>query len=253
VLVLCYHAISDSWPDPLAVDAGRLDAQLERLLRRGWHATTFSDAVTAPPAPRTLAVTFDDGFRSVIRFALPVLTRLGIPGTVFVPSAFVDDGRPFAWPQIDRWLGTDHESELEGMSWGELAELRDGGWEIGSHSASHPRLTALADAPLTSELRASKAAIERGVGCRCRSIAYPYADVDARVAAAARAAGYEAGAALLPLRHEGDRLRYPRVPVFATETGVRHRLHVTRTVRRLQATRAWPAVRRAGRRLARES
>jgi peptidoglycan/xylan/chitin deacetylase (PgdA/CDA1 family) len=248
VLVLCYHGISADWPDPLAVDAERLRSQVETLLRRDWRAAAFTDAVTAPPHPRTLAVTFDDALRSVARLALPVLRELGVPATVFVPTGFVDGGRPFAWPETEHWLATQHAGELEGMSWAELAGLREAGWEIGSHSVTHARLTALDDESLARELRESKAAIDARAG-PCRAVAYPYSDFDDRVVAAAAAAGYEAGAAVLPVPRRGDRLRFPRVPVFSTETRLTHRLHVTRPMRRLQATRPWYALRRGAARV----
>jgi peptidoglycan/xylan/chitin deacetylase (PgdA/CDA1 family) len=236
--------VSESWRDPLAVEPARLRAQVAALLRRGWRATTFAEAVTAPRHPRALAVTFDDALRSVLLLGLPVLRELEVPATVFVPTGFVEGGRPFAWPESEHWLDTEHAGELDGMSWAELAELREAGWEVGSHSVSHARLTELGGERLRRELRDSREAIERRVG-PCRSIAYPYSDVDDRVAASARAAGYEAGAAVLPVRHGGDRLRFPRVPVLATESALAHRLHVSRPVRRLQATRPWPAVQRA--------
>jgi peptidoglycan/xylan/chitin deacetylase (PgdA/CDA1 family) len=245
VLVLCYHGISDSWPDVVAVGPQRLRDQLARLLRRGWQPATFTEAVLAPPAARTLAVTFDDGLRSVHALALPVLRDLGVVATAFVPAGLVDRGRPFAWAGTERWLGTPHEHELEGMSWHQLGELQAAGWEVGSHSSTHPRLTELDDERLARELRESKAEIERRLDAPCRSIAYPYSDVDDRVAAAARAAGYDAGAVVLPGHPAGDPLRFARVPIVATETQVGHRLHLTRVVRRLQATRGWPRVRRA--------
>jgi peptidoglycan/xylan/chitin deacetylase (PgdA/CDA1 family) len=251
VLVLCYHGISATWPDPLAVAPDRLRSQLARLLRRDWRATTFSEAV-ARPGGRTLAVTFDDGLRSVFRHALPVLRELGIPATVFTPTGFVERGAPFAWPEIEHWLGGEHEHELEGMSWEELAELREAGWEVGSHSVSHARLTGLDDEALAAELRGSREAIEARLG-PCRSVAYPYSDVDDRVADAARAAGYEAGAAVLPARARDDPLRVPRVPVLAGEGALAHRLHLSRPARRLQATRPWPALQRAARAVSRAS
>jgi peptidoglycan/xylan/chitin deacetylase (PgdA/CDA1 family) len=252
-LVLCYHGVSETWPDPLAIHPERLGSQVDRLLRRGWRPATFTEAALAPLTRRTLSVTFDDGLRSVLRLGLPVLRELGVPGTVFVPTGLVDRGRPFTWPEVERWLGSEHEGELDGLSWDELAELRDAGWEVGSHSASHARLTGLGDARLAAELRDSKRAIETRLGVRCRSIAYPYSDVDDRVRAAAAAAGYEAGAAVLPVRHRRDHRRFPRVPVLATESDWGHRLHVSRAVRRLQATRAWPAVQRAARIVKRET
>src|SRR5205807_6269636 len=65
VLVLCYHAISESWSSDLAVSPDLLEAQIRLLLGRGYRGATFYEAVTAPPAARTLAVTFVDGYRSV--------------------------------------------------------------------------------------------------------------------------------------------------------------------------------------------
>lgn len=251
VLVLCYHGVSDTWPSPLAIPPERLRWQVGRLLRKGWRAATFAGAVTAPPHPRTLAVTFDDAFCSVVRLGLPVLRELGVPATAFVPTGFVGGGRPFTWPETEHWVGTPHEGEVEGMSWDDLAKLRDAGWEVGSHSVSHAHLTALGDEALAGELSGSRRAIEERLGT-CRSVAYPYADVDDRVVAAARAAGYEAGAVVLPLRRSRDRLRVPRVPMPPTETAIGHRLHVSRAMRRLQETRPWPAVQRAKRAVTRE-
>jgi peptidoglycan/xylan/chitin deacetylase (PgdA/CDA1 family) len=240
LLVLCYHAVSSNWPELVAIEPAKLQAQVERLLRRGWTPTTFTEAMVAPPGRKTLAVTFDDAFLSTVRLAAPVLDRLGVPATIFVPTAFPDSGRPLSWPHLDRWLNTPYEPELESASWAGLTSLREAGWEIGSHTVSHPRLTELGAADLDSELRDSKAEIERHVGERCRSIAYPYGDVDDRVARAAQACGYEAGAALLPGRHSHDRLRFPRVFIPSREPDVLHRLHLRRTVRRLQSRAIWP-------------
>jgi peptidoglycan/xylan/chitin deacetylase (PgdA/CDA1 family) len=243
--VLCYHAVSSGWPELIAIDPARLQAQVERLLRRGWLATTFTEAVIAPPARKTLSVTFDDAFLSTCQLAAPILGRLGVPATIFVPTAFPSSGRPLSWAHIDRWLGTPYESELEPASWEDLAALRDAGWEIGSHSASHPHLTELAPEDLDAQLRSSKAEIEHRIGERCRSIAYPYGDVDDRVAGAAKASGYEAGAAVLPVRHGHDRLRFPRVLISSSESEALQRLHQRRPVRWLQSSPIWPGVQRS--------
>lgn len=239
-LVLCYHSVSERWPELLAVQPRRFEAQVSWLLNRGWAATTFTEAVVSPPARKTLAITFDDGFASVFRLAGPILRRLRVPGTVFVPTEFPDSGRPLAWPHIDRWLGTPHETELAPASWAELAALADAGWEIGSHTVTHPRLGELEPDRLEVELRSSKAEIEDRLGGRCHAIAYPYGDVNERVASAAEEAGYEAGGVLLPARHGRDRLRYPRVFVSSAEGNELRRRHLSRSFRWLQSTAVWP-------------
>src|SRR3954454_15651092 len=144
-LVLAYHAVSETWPADLSVTPERLDAQLRLLTRHGYRGATMYDAASRPAGGKTIAVTFDDGYRSVLTLALPILRRYGIPGTIFVPTAFIGTGQPMRWPGIDRWCGGRHEPELLPMTWAEVEMLADAGWEVGSHTHSHPRLTQVDD------------------------------------------------------------------------------------------------------------
>ena len=228
--MLCYHAVSDRWPSPLAVTSEQLDRQLSHLVQRGYRGATFDRAVASPPTSRTVAVTFDDGYRSVLTHALPVLKRLGLPGTVFVPTDFVGRDEPMSWPGIDDWIGGPYENELLGMSWDELGALHDAGWEIGSHTCSHPRLSRLDDAALLRELRDSRAVCEARLGS-CRTLALPYGDGDARVLAAAEEAGYSAVAGLPAFGMAG--VGWPRVGVYAADRPRRFRVKVAWPVRRM--------------------
>jgi peptidoglycan/xylan/chitin deacetylase (PgdA/CDA1 family) len=234
LLVLCYHALSERWPAALSTTPERFEEQLELLLRRGYTPTTFS-IEERPPAGRTMAVTFDDAYRSVLELAHPIMERLGVPGTVFAPSDWVGRDEPMTWDGIDQWLGGPHEQELLCLGWPELRDLAGGGWEIGSHTCSHPHLTTLGDDDLRRELEQSRAACEEGMGRPIRSIAYPYGDVDERVVEATRAAGYELGAAL-PKRHGSrDPLNWPRVGVYNRDDLRRFKLKVSPLVRRLRS------------------
>jgi len=249
VLVLCYHGVSERWPARLSVTPARLDEQIRLLLARGYRGATFSEAITAPPARRTFAITFDDAYRSVHAEALPVMSALGVPGTVFVPTALVGTEAPMSWPGIDEWLGGPYESELVGMSWDEIATLADTGWEVGSHTRSHPRLTELGDEQLAAELEGSRADFEQRLGRPCGSLAYPYGNVDERVEAAAAAAGYATAAGLPFQRHEPpERLRWPREGIFIYDDLRKFRRKVSPTLRRLRGSRLWPALDRIRRR-----
>jgi len=234
VLVLCYHAVSDGWPSPLAVTPERLERQLTALIRRGYRGATFEQAATAPPSSRTLAVTFDDGYLSVLTAARPVLDRLGLPATVFVPTDFVGADGPMRWPGIDEWVGGAHEHELVGMSWEQLGSLRDAGWEIASHTCSHPHLSRLGDAALAHELRESRRVCEDRLGS-CRTLALPYGDGDGRVLAAAHDAGYAAVAGL-PGRGTPS-AGWQRVGVYPADGRWRFAVKVARPVRRLRASK----------------
>jgi peptidoglycan/xylan/chitin deacetylase (PgdA/CDA1 family) len=249
VLVLCYHALSDRWPAALSTTPARFEAQLRLLLERGYRPATFEQAVTAPPAERTFAVTFDDAYRSVLERAYPLMERLGVPGSVFVPTDWAGRAAPMAWDGIDQWLGGEHERELLCLGWEDLRGLAAAGWEVGSHTCSHPRLTTLDDGRLDDELTRSRAACEAGMGAPCRSIAYPYGDVDARVVAATRAAGYAVAAALPRRLGSTDPLDWPRVGVYHADDLRRFKLKVSPSLRRVRSSRAWAAALDARRRL----
>src|SRR5690242_13950335 len=106
LLVLCYHAVSERWPAPLSVAPELLTDQVGLLLRRGYRGVTFTGAVTERPTGKRLVVTFDDGYRSVVTRAKPLLDELGVPGTIFVATDYIGSDTPMSWSGIEQWLGT---------------------------------------------------------------------------------------------------------------------------------------------------
>jgi peptidoglycan/xylan/chitin deacetylase (PgdA/CDA1 family) len=159
-------------------------------------------------------VTFDDAEPSVLRLALPVLAELGFPGTVFVP--------------VDQ-VGA-------AMSWDDLSDLAEAGWEIGSHTLSHARLIELDEAELERELRGSREAIEDALGLPCRSIAYPYGEVNAPVRAAAVRSGYTAGCTTDGTLSVDDPLVFPRVGIDGRDTLLTFRAKTSRAGRASRAS-----------------
>lgn len=236
-IVLCYHGISSEWDSALAVTPERLAAQLGHMAHQGYRGVTFEEAVLGTEPGRFVAVTFDDGYRSVFDLAPPILERFGMPGTVFLPTAYVDGERPMSWPEIDIWIGTPHEHELLPMSWEQARSLAQAGWEIGAHSVSHPHLTELGDERLAAELLDSRLHCERMMGTACRTFAYPYGDHDDRVAAAASAAGYTA-ACTLQLEAATNPLKWPRIDLYELDRPRRFRRKVSPSMRRLQISPA---------------
>lgn len=234
VLVLAYHAVSPDWPAALAVVPERLDAQLCLLVSRGYEGATVHDAVHAPTAPRTLAVSFDDAYRSVLDLAFPILERYGLPGTVFVPTDFPDRDGPMSWPGIDRWLHREHEHELRCLSWSQLRVLADAGWEIGAHGCSHCDLTQLPDDELERELRRTRERCEDELQRPCRSLAYPYGAHDLRVVEAARKQGFTTGCTVTGALSSVDPLTWPRIGVWRGDGRWSFRAKTSPQTRRLR-------------------
>jgi len=226
-LVLCYHAVSDTWHHMLSVRAADLERQLRLLIGRGYRPVSALEAVSGQG--KLLHVTFDDAFTSIAS-ALPVLERTGARATVFVCTGYADDGRPLGVPELADELAARPE-ELRTMTWDELRSLAERGLEIGSHTVSHPHLTALSDAELEHELRSSKQRLEDELGAPCRVFAYPFGDCDDRVRTAARAAGYEAAFGLPGDAAWRDRFDVFRVGVWHGESPRRVALKANPLVR----------------------
>jgi peptidoglycan/xylan/chitin deacetylase (PgdA/CDA1 family) len=200
LMVLCYHAVSRDWDCLLAVHPDELEHQISAVLRRGYRPKTLSGAMSAPGSGRTLVVTFDDAYRSVLTEGLPVLSSLEVPATVFAPTDVVATGGLMtdSIPILADWVGSDEEMRC--MGWEELRGLADVGWEIGSHTCSHPNLAEIEREVAAAELSRSRQACEEGMRQPCRSVAYPFGAWNEGVIEEAAAAGYEFGVTL------GDRL-----------------------------------------------
>jgi peptidoglycan/xylan/chitin deacetylase (PgdA/CDA1 family) len=243
LLVLCYHAVSADWPSPAAIPPARLSAQLRFLLRRGYRPLSLSAALDEKAPRRAMVVTFDDAYASIIRSGLPVLEQLGVPGTVFVPTDAASEAGRMTWSELGRWSGTEHEHELRCMSWDDLRSLAERGWEIGSHSCSHPHLTEVGSELAAAELRLSRAACEEELQRPCTSLAYPFGSYDGALMEMARAAGYRTAVTLderilEPLRGRG-RLEVPREAIYRSTGWPNFVAKTSRLVRRIRVSKTY--------------
>lgn len=202
---------------------------MQRLAKRGYRGLTFSAAVLDDHPGRIVAITFDDAYPSVAEHALPVLRELGWPATVFVPTATAASGG------LMTWLSPDFAAEKRQLSWPELTDLAEAGWEIGSHSRTHRLLSTLDEAELQEELEGFRAEIVAHLGS-CTSIGYPWGEVDNRVVEGARRAGYTVGSGLAKRFVHDDPLRSPRVPIAGLDGRVRFALKTSGLLWTLRST-----------------
>ncbi|MBM3666213.1 MAG: polysaccharide deacetylase family protein [Actinobacteria bacterium] len=234
-LVLSYHAVSPRWPSVLSVSPGRFREQLELLIERGYTGATFSQVVSGAAPRRSLVVSFDDGYASVLEHAVPIMRELDLPGTIFVPTDFVGAPGPMRWPGIDEWSEGPFREELRCLDWDQLRGLRDAGWEVGSHTRSHPRLSRLQDDALLAELAGSRDRLREELGGDRRSLAFPYGDEDERVQRLAGQAGYAAAASMRCGPEQP--LCWPRVGVYPADRRWRFWLKTSPAIRMVRSTR----------------
>jgi peptidoglycan/xylan/chitin deacetylase (PgdA/CDA1 family) len=112
-----------------------------------------------------VSVTFDDGLDTAYWLALPEMERYGLVGSVFVITDLIGA----------RYLR--HPVMTEQM----LLDLSSKGWEIGSHTKTHPRLTRVSYQRLNDELALSKRRLEQIVKKPVVSLAYPYGAFNSEV------------------------------------------------------------------------
>ena len=161
VLVLCYHAVSERFPAPLSVTPEAFERQLELLARAGYRGATFAEAVRPlrrrrrwrSPSTTPTCRSWSSASRCSTRSASrrPCTRR---PPTSTRPSVRCRG------PASTTGIGGEHERELLPMSWDQLGGLAEAGWEIGSHTRTHPHLTTLDDDTLRDELAESRATVE---------------------------------------------------------------------------------------------
>lgn len=183
-LALMYHSVAPGkgtakWR--YAVSMQRFQAQLDLLQSEGWRTCRLADMAGTALPPRSVVITFDDGYQDNFA-AFEELAKRGMTASWFVVSR--DIGALAAWQDSG-------SPQLPMLSAAQLREMQAGGMEIGAHSHTHRRLTQCDDAGLVSELTQSKATLENLLQHPVTSLAYPYGAHDDRVVAAARVAGYK--------------------------------------------------------------
>ncbi|GAA1831631.1 polysaccharide deacetylase family protein [Pseudonocardia ailaonensis] len=178
--IVAYHSVGTPEWGVNDVTPAAFERHLQLAVDDGWTFATPSE-VLARPDEQLLSITFDDGVRSVLQNAVPVLRAHGVPATMFVVTGWADGGHEGGYDHVLDWYGLD--------------ALQRAGMELGSHSVTHPDFSTLDDGQVRRELAESRARLTRMLGVDTAEFAIPYgqsANWDARAQAAALDAGYAA-------------------------------------------------------------
>lgn len=226
--VLAYHEVANQQRFARQMDYVRtrlhpvsVDAVLDALNGR------------APLPERAVLVTFDDGHRSALEAALPILKERGIPAVAYVIAGLLDTDQPFWWTEVEAlvqnggttcYAATDATpadvvralkklpdarrlaaiDELRRtarapaprtpqLRCDELPALEAGGIAVGNHTLTHPCLDRCPEEKIRRELEASQQILTEALGHPPRTLAYPNGDEDPRVVRAAAECSFEAG------------------------------------------------------------
>ncbi len=195
-LVLMYHRVN-SIPfkklgpvsRELTVPIAAFEDQMLYLKSHGYKSVSLAALALmlegkAPLDRKSVLITFDDGYEDNLLDAAPLLRKQEFGATVFAMSDHLGKGTADLWPLGD----PDGNGKL--MSGKQIAEWTRAGFELGSHTRSHPVLVQLDDAALWEELNGSREALEAISGLPVSALAYPGGEFDLRVEKMALKAGY---------------------------------------------------------------
>jgi peptidoglycan/xylan/chitin deacetylase (PgdA/CDA1 family) len=239
--ILTYHKIDTVREWGLnVVSPEKFREQMEWLRREGYRAVTFRQLEEElPDGSKPIVLTFDDGYQSVYQHAFPVLQELNFPAVVFVITGYRG-----AWNTWDANLGGIRFRHLDD---GEIRELAQAGWEVGSHTVTHRSLIYLNDDEIRRELMDSREVLEDLTGEPVHTLAYPFGQQNARVRQQVREAGYRYGCMNLWGNPRPDpELLLKRIPVYGIDSikNLRRKLGMGAT-HRLEMARlriiSWPA------------
>jgi peptidoglycan/xylan/chitin deacetylase (PgdA/CDA1 family) len=170
-MILMYHKVDIIQPTVWWVTPAALRRQLRELDGREF---VYLDDYDAPA--KQVALTFDDAYENVVRHAVPMLRRQGVPFELFVVGDVIGD-----------WNDDDESEPLTRyMSLGHLDRVIEAGGRVQWHTRTHRDLTTLEDLELSQELTVPDTLSERFPAPNLRWLAYPGGAHDERIVTAAR-------------------------------------------------------------------
>jgi peptidoglycan/xylan/chitin deacetylase (PgdA/CDA1 family) len=173
-ILLYYHVKTDQPDSRFFVSPEDFEAQMQYLHDQDYTAITITDLILVlynggelPAKP--ILITFDGGNDNIHTHAFPIMQELGFVGVVYVVA---------------------NRLQSEGfLNPGQLSEMIDAGWQIGSQSMTHQDLTQ-AHEQVRLELLQSRLDLESQLGVRVTTFAYPFGQMDAFVASKVEEYGY---------------------------------------------------------------
>lgn len=169
-VTLNYHIINRTISNKIAIAEEAFEQQLAYLHECGYTTLSLAQAIAdidgiqqAPP--RSLLLTFDDGYADNAHVALPLLQAYDMRATLFIITGYIG--------QSNRW-NTRACYDVQHMTWNEVRHWHESGGDLGGHSHLHHCMTRLNSDELQETVLLNKRLIEQETGITPRAFAYPY-------------------------------------------------------------------------------
>lgn len=165
VPVLFYHHIQPQsqaaakGQTSLSVDNGIFDQQMAYLVSHGYQSITvkqLADALVTHSglSAKSIAITFDDGYRDNFDYAKPVLSKYGLTGNLMLATGLTG--------------GSDY------LTWDDVVQMKNSGWYITDHTWSHYSVNKGPADKIKFEIETARQQIQDHTGQPSNIFTYPY-------------------------------------------------------------------------------
>ena len=185
VPVLTYYGFSRENTGKRIVSEAAFKAQMKFLKVKGYRVISLDQLVDflefkVQIPEKSVAITFDNGWRSVYDIALPILKTHGYPATLFVRTDFI--------------------GKKNAMSWDQVGLLTENGFDIQCKTVTNPDMSRLKDAAsfmatfraIQKEITQSKKIVKNKLNRECRYLAYACGKTNNIVIALLKKEGFRA-------------------------------------------------------------
>jgi peptidoglycan/xylan/chitin deacetylase (PgdA/CDA1 family)/UDP-N-acetylglucosamine:LPS N-acetylglucosamine transferase len=212
--VLMYHRLvnspSEAGRHGIYVTVKQFEEQMKYLLIKGYRTITFEELENVNRFDKTekyAILTFDDGYEDNYTLLFPILKKFGLKAVIFSVTH----------RESNLW-DTENSDEpvVRLMSSEQIAEMSEYGVEFGAHTKTHSDLTKISLLQAETEIRESKAELEKITGKSVISFAYPYGGMNDDVKRLVKEAGFKYGIATDtgPLALHEDFYHIRRIGIF---------------------------------------
>lgn len=176
VPILMYHHIKINIDEKNKIEVGldlppdQFELEMKTLVDSGYQSVSLPQIFNSTQ-DKKVAITFDDGYKDVAINAYPIMKKYGFVGTAFII--------------------TDSVGKDDYMTWDDIRMLHEAGWEIGSHTSSHPDLSKSRENKVIREVTDSKSKIEEEIGTTVSTFCYPSGKYNDTVVQNVANAGYK--------------------------------------------------------------
>jgi len=167
--ILLYHRVDENIKeDPIDINISPEEFREHiKVFSRHYNVITVARILehlkeNKPFPPKTICISFDDSYESIYRNAVPILKEYDVPACFFINEGYLEIDRTYPWDEVI-------EYNQPMMSWAQVKNIIDDGFEVGVHTTNHKDLGKCDYDTAREEIVGSREALEKGLG-----LALPY-------------------------------------------------------------------------------